>query len=420
MRTFLTLEEAWAHTLSFVKRGGVEQVELTQACGRVLAQACEAKAPFPAFDRSALDGYAVRAADVAGASAENPVALEIIEEVPAGRVPERVVGQGQATRIMTGAPIPVGADAILRQEAAEREGDTVRALLDVPAGEAISRQGEDAPQGAQLLAAGVRIGAAETAVLATNGEAAVSVYRKPRVGLLVSGEEVRPLTGDLRPGQIRDSNGPMLAALVRDCGGEPISCGRIGDDLDATVSLLQKMAAECDLILTTGGVSVGDYDLMREAYAKAGGTVHFWKVTIRPGTPITFADIGGTPVWGLSGNPAAAFVNFELLVKPVLQKMSGAKRFELQPVQAMLDSEVEAKVIGLDRFLRTHLSVREGVLVAEVLSKGQKAGIITSLVGMQGLMRVPARKSLKQGTLVDVYIIGNGFGAFGAGAEVKR
>ncbi|HEU4965355.1 MAG TPA: gephyrin-like molybdotransferase Glp [Bacilli bacterium] len=407
MRTFLTLEEAWESTLSFVKRVAAEDVSLTDAYGRVLAEQVTAQAHVPPFDRSALDGYAVRAADVAGATPSTPVELTVIEEVPAGRVPERVVGAGEACRIMTGAPIPVGADAIVRQEGTERKGDTVRVLLEVPAGEAVSRQGEDAPQGTLLLEAGVVIGAAETTVLASNGAATVSVYRRPRVGILVSGEEVQALEGDLEPGQIRDSNGPMLAALVRDLGGEPISYGRIGDQMEDTVTLLQKMAVECDLILTTGGVSVGDYDLMRDAYGQAGGTVHFWKVTLRPGTPIVFADIGGVPVWGLSGNPAAAFVNFELLVKPVLRKMRGDRQPELRPVQAMLGNDIEAKVIGLDRFLRTHLTVTDGTLTAHVPNSGQKAAIITSLLNIQGLVRIQARKTVKQGSLVDVYPLGD-------------
>ncbi|MGZ6503168.1 MAG: molybdopterin molybdotransferase MoeA, partial [Tumebacillaceae bacterium] len=277
--------------------------------------------------------------------------------------------------------------------------------LNVPAGEAISLKGEDAPQGALLLEAGCVIGAAETAVLATNGAAHVAVHRRPRVGILVSGEEVRPLEVELLPGQIRDSNGPMLAALVRDMGAEPVLYGQVGDDLDATVVVLQRMAAECDLVLTTGGVSVGDYDLMRDAYVQAGGQVHFWKTQIRPGTPVTFAEIAETPVFGLSGNPAAAFVNFVLLVQPVIRKMAGDKHPAHRPVQAVLETVGEQRMIGLDRFLRAQLVVREGKLIANVPSKGQKAGILTSMVGVQGLVRIPARQEMQHGALVDVYLL---------------
>jgi molybdopterin molybdotransferase len=408
MRMLLTLEEAWEETLAVAKVLGVEEVPLFEAYGRVLATQLVSCAPIPPFDRSALDGYAVRAEDVATAAPAAPVLLEVIEEVGAGSVPEQVVGPGQATRIMTGAPIPVGADAIVRLEATEREEANLRlvaVMLNVPAGEAISLKGEDAPQGTQLLEAGCVIGAAETAVLATNGAAQVTVHRRPRVGILVSGEEVRPLTGDLLPGQIRDSNGPMLAALVRDMGAEPVLYGQVGDDLDATVSVLQKMAVECDLVLTTGGVSVGDYDLMREAYVGAGGQVHFWKTQIRPGTPVTFAQIGETPVFGLSGNPAAAFVNFVILVQPVIRKMAGHARPEHRPVKAILESGSEQRVIGLDRFLRAQLTVREGILTAVVASKGQKTGILTSLVGVQGLVRIPAREETQHGSLVEVYVL---------------
>ncbi|MGB8956775.1 MAG: gephyrin-like molybdotransferase Glp [Tumebacillaceae bacterium] len=411
MRSFLSLEEAWAEMLEGVRPLGAEEVPLIEAYGRVLATEIRTRAPIPPFDRSALDGYAVRAVDLIDAAPNSPVTLEILEEVGAGRVPQTVVGKGQAVRIMTGAPIPVGADAILRVEATKRDEhdpSRVHAMMEVPPGEAVSLQGEDAPQGAVLLEAGLTIGAAETAVLAANGEAMVAVYRRPRVGIIVSGEEVRPLTGDLQPGQIRDSNGPMVAALVRDYGGQPVQYGQVGDDLQAITDLVKKAASECDLVLTTGGVSVGDYDCMREAYQLAGGTVHFWKVAIRPGTPVTYAGIGTTPVVGLSGNPAAAFVNVVLLVKPLLRKLCGDPHPEHRPVRAVLDSDYDARTIGLDRFLRTQLTVRDGQLVASVPSKGQKAAIMTSLVGVQGLVRIPAREEVRQGMSVEVYPLQDG------------
>jgi molybdopterin molybdotransferase len=405
MEMFLSLEQAWQVTLAKAKVCPVEEVPLLEACGRVLAEAVKAKAPFPAFDRAMLDGYAVRAADVAGASPERPAMLEVLEEVPAGSVPKRLVGPGQAARIMTGAPIPVGADAVVRKEAAgEEAAGKVPILLGVPEGEAISVQGEDAKQGADLLPAGVWIGAAETAVLAANGDAAVRVFRKPRVGILVSGSEVRPMTGELLPGQIRDSNGPMIAAMVQSLGGEPVLYGQVGDETLRIAKLVQKAAAECDLVLTTGGVSVGDYDCMCEAYVQAGGQVLFWKVTMRPGTPVTFAVVGGTPVFGLSGNPAAAYVNFVMLVQPVLRKMAGVAHYEHRPVKAFFESEGTLKGIGLDRLLRAQLVSEEGRLVARA-GKGQKAAILTSLVGIQGLVRIPAREEVRNGDLVDVYLL---------------
>lgn len=413
MRTFLTLEEAWAETLANTRLVGAEEVALLDAYGRRLAIPIRSQAPIPPFDRTALDGYAVRAADLAGATPERPVILDVVEHVPAGHVPQETVGAGQAARIMTGAAIPVGADSILRLEATQPEADgkRVRCLMEVPVGEAISLQGEDAPAGTPLLSPGCVIGAAETAVLAANGDAQVAVYRKPRIGVIVSGEEVRPLTVPLLPGQIRDSNGPMLAALVRDLGCEPVLYGQVGDEMEATVRVVKQAAEECDLVLTTGGVSVGDHDLMRDAYVEAGGQVHFWKVQIRPGTPITYAQIGETPVFGLSGNPAAAYVNFILLVVPVLRKMAGDPHPELRAVQAVLDSPADARVIGLDRFLRARLRVEDGVLKVTVPSTGQKAGILTNLVDTEGLVRIPAREERKQGDLVDVYVVsGRGLG----------
>ncbi|PWK09633.1 gephyrin-like molybdotransferase Glp [Tumebacillus permanentifrigoris] len=412
MESFLTLEAAWEETMSRTAALGTEEVELMDAYGRFLGKKVTARLPFPAFDRSALDGYAVRAADLKDA----PVTLRVLEEVGAGQVPTQVVGTGQATRIMTGAPIPVGADAIVRLEVTERvdgshEAQTVphvRILLTVAAGEAISRQGEDTPAGALLLEAGCQIGGAELAVLGANGVDRVTVYRRPRVGVIVSGAEVRPAGQSLEAGQVYDSNGPMLAGLIREQGGHPILYGQVGDDLEATARLVKKAAASCDLLLTTGGVSVGDYDLMRDAYVQAGGELLFWKVSMRPGTPVTYARVGATPVFGLSGNPAAAFINFVLLVQPVLRKLAGHAQPEHRPVKAMLDSQIDARVIGLDRFLRVNLIMQEAVLTAVLPTHSQKAGILTTLPHTDALLRIPGGTSVQHGQLVDVYPLQRG------------
>ncbi len=407
MEMLLRLEQAWQLSLDRVSVCGVERVPLGASQGRVLAEHVVAKSPLPPFDRSALDGYAVRAADLVGASTERPIELQVVEEVPAGTVATHAVASGQAVRIMTGAPIPSGADAIVRKEAAEEVDGTVRILLEVPRGEAISRQGEDAPAGAELLRAGRQIGAAEIALLATEGAETVLVYRRPRVGILVSGREVRPLADRLLPGQIRDSNGPMIAAMVREMGAEPVLYGQVGDELAEIVPLLNKAVAECDLVLTTGGVSVGDHDLMREAFVQAGGRLLFWKVLMRPGTPVAFAEIDQTPVYGLSGNPAAAFINYALLVQPLLRKLAGWEHVLHRPVKAYLECETTSGVIGMDRFLRAQLVSQEGRLVARV-GKGQKAAILTSLAGIQGLVRIPARSEMRSGELVEVYLLREG------------
>jgi molybdopterin molybdotransferase len=410
MRMCLTLEEAWDVLLAAGRPVEREKVSLAAALGRVLGEVVMAGEPIPRFDRSALDGYAVRALDLSKASPQLPAVLKVVEEVPAGQVATRTLRPGQAVRIMTGAPIPAGADAVVRLEATERVASgCVRVKMEVPEGEAISRAGEDAPAGAVLFQPGTRIGCPEVAVLAANGNGSVKVYRKPRVGILVSGSEVRALSGNvsLGPGQIWDSNGAMLAALVQECGGEPVSYGIVGDDLDETVETLQRMAGACDLLLTTGGVSVGDYDLMREAYVQAGGVLSFWKVAMRPGTPVTFAEIQGRPVLGLSGNPAAAWVNFHMLARPLLRKLAGLRSPRLRTVQAVLETEYASSVIGLDRFLRARLSVRDGRLVALVSPHGQKAAILTSLVGTEALVRIPARTEIEKGALVDCYLLGD-------------
>ena len=299
-------------------------VPLADAVGLVLASDVVADEPVPPFANTAMDGYAVRAADTAGASADAPVRLHVVGELPAGRAPTTPVGDGEAIRIMTGAPMPDGADAIVMVERTQRDGDDGVLVGAVAAvGDNVRRPGGDLEAGEVAFPAGSVIGPAHVGVLASIGAATVSVYRRPRVGVLSTGDELVPIDGgELAPGQIRDSNRPMLVALARDAGAELIDLGLARDDEDYIVGVLEQALASCDAILTSGGVSVGDYDYVKAALDRFG-VLEWRQVAIKPAKPLAFGVVQGVPVFGLPGNPVSSLVSFELFARPALRRMMG-------------------------------------------------------------------------------------------------
>lgn len=409
MRMLISVEEAVQEIITHCRRLERREVSILQSFGYVLAEEVRAATPLPPFDRAALDGYAVRASDLAGATPEEPACLEVIEQIGAGQTASRKVGTSQAIRIMTGAPLPEGADTVVRLEATETvcEGQHqfVKVKHSFNRGEAVSRRGEDVADGQKLLSPGVRIGAEEMAVLAAAGLERVSVYRKPIIGILVSGRELSSLGAPLAPGKIYDSNGPMLAGAVSAWGGEPLLLPPTGDDRVKITTVIREALPRVDAIVTTGGVSVGDYDVMRDAYLDAGGEVHFWKVAIRPGTPFTFATIAEKPVFGLSGNPAAAFVNAMLFLRPALQVLAGYPAPRLPVVTAELAETPAMRPVALERFLRSRVYVADGCVYARPLASGQKGAIVSSLSGIEGFIRIPAKTQPQKGEKVSVYLL---------------
>lgn len=303
-----------------------EPIGLDRADGRILATAIASPLDFPHWDNSAMDGYAVRYADVASASAEQPVSLAIVEEIPAGRPPARAIGPGQAARILTGSMMPEGADTIVIQENTTRQGDRVD-ILAAPEPQAFVRhRASFLSAGQPLLAAGTVLNAPEIAILAAAQCPQVTVYRRPRVAILSTGDELVPPDRPLKPGQIVDSNQFGLAALIRQAGGEPLPLGIVPDHPEALRVMIAGALSHADIVLSSGGVSVGDYDYVDRILTELGATLHIRAVAIKPGKPLTVATFtrpSPTLYFGLPGNPVSALVSFWRFVAPALRKLAG-------------------------------------------------------------------------------------------------
>ncbi len=384
----ITFQEARDRILSEVSALPAESCALSSLLGRILAQDIISSFDIPPRDNSAMDGFAVRCQDIAAASPRNPVRLEVIEDVPAGRVSAKSVGRGQAIRIMTGAPIPEGADCVVPVENTEIQNSKsqVRIKISVEPGEHIRRQGEDVKAGEVLIPKGARLRPQEVGLLASLGMTEAMVARKPVVGILSSGNEIVPPGQRLGPGQIYDANRYSLAAQAAQANAEVRDYGIVADDLENIMETLQRAAGECDLILTSGGVSVGDYDLMKQALSDLG-QMNFWQVAQKPGKPVAFGHIRGKPVLGLPGNPVSAMVIFDQYVNPLLWKMQGASVILKEQITAVCDQDIK-KPLGRREFLRASVEWRQGQYHVR-LTGPQGSGILTSMVKARALMILP-------------------------------
>ena len=386
----LTVPEASARILEHITPLSVERLPLLDALGRVLAESVHAPMTLPAWDNSAMDGYAVRGADIDGATADRPVALRVLETVAAGRFATQPVGDGQAIRIMTGAPLPEGADTVVRVE--DTDGGTSQVLVRDArdARRNVRARGEDFHEGDALLESGMALGAAQLGVLASIGRSTIDVHRRPRVAIMGSGDElvdVDRFHEVLAGRKIVSSNGYTLQALVRDAGGEPVNLGVATDTPDSLRDHLRG-AAGCDLVLTSAGVSVGEFDYTRDVIQALGAEMKFWRVRMRPGAPLGFGLLGSMPWIGLPGNPVSAMVTFELFVRPVLRRMLGHTRLFRRPVPVVLEERV---TIGakLTHFLRAIVSTRDDGTTTARLTGPQGSGILTSMSRANALLVVP-------------------------------
>lgn len=334
MDDLLSVEDALGRVLSLARPLGVDEVDLQASAGMVLAEDIRASSPVPPHDNSALDGYALRANDIASAGTENPVRLEVIYEQPAGSSDPRPVGPGQAVRIMTGAPVPAGSDTVVGFEDTDRvdwgrageqptdhDRSTVAVLVAAEPGEAVRRAGEDLSAGSTALTAGSVLTAGAIGVAASLGRTRVPVRRRPRVAIVPTGDEVVEIDTEPRAGQIRNNHAWALEALVAQHGGRPQRRPIVSDRVDAVRAALLAAAAESDLVLTIGGVSVGDHDLVRHVIGEH--RIDFWRIRMKPGKPLAVGRIAGTPVLGLPGNPVSGLVVFELFGRPLVLAMQG-------------------------------------------------------------------------------------------------
>lgn len=408
----ISVDEALNYILNRIEPLATEEVAILDGLDRVLAEDVAADMDIPPFRNSAMDGYAVRAGDTAGATPDTPVHLRVVEDIAAGAVPETEVTPGTAARIMTGAPMPPGADAVVRFEETSEGRDAshdggVRIYKEASLTDNVRPAGEDIGQGERVLEAGQLLRPQELGVLAALGRPTVRVYRRPRVALLATGDELVGINEQVTPGKIRNINEYTTAAQVRRYGATPIQLGIARDTVEELMAKIRAgLDLNVDLFLTSAGVSVGDYDVVKDVLA-AEGDMHFWQVAIKPGKPLAFGQIAGVPVLGLPGNPVAAMVAFEVFARPAIRKMSGWTRWQKPRVCATLREDVTNS--GRRHYMRAVVLRSEDGY--EVTTRGdtvkvQGSGILTSMVWANGFLVVPEGETfLPAGSQVEVEML---------------
>jgi molybdopterin molybdotransferase len=383
----ISVEEALARILTEISPLSITQVPLPESFGLVLAQNVVAQEDIPPFANSAMDGFALLSRN-SQPQHGHPQRLRITGSVAAGYVADHAVEEGTTMRIMTGAPVPEGADSVIQVELTRNEStnsEWVEILEEVPPGNNIRPAGEDMQRGQTVLQQGSEIGPWEIGVLATLGVASTPVIRRPQVAILGTGDEVIEVNEPLRPGKIRNSNSYLLEAAVRRAGAEP---HRLGVASDTVESLREKFseALQYDLIITSGGVSVGDLDLVKNIMAEQG-QINFWRINMRPGKPVAFGNISGVPLLGLPGNPVSAAVTFELFGRPVIRKMMGHTRLVRPQVDVIVEDGISDRAMRR-HYVRAHVEWRNGHFVARTTGN-QGSHIMTSLLNVNALIIVP-------------------------------
>ncbi|MCH1625866.1 molybdopterin molybdotransferase MoeA [Ferdinandcohnia quinoae] len=407
-RTPIPVPEAVSKVLAFANKGEKETISLDDSFGRFLAEDLRADHDVPPFDRSPYDGYAIRASDSEIASQNHPIEFEVIEEIGAGFVATKKVESFQAIRIMTGAQMPTECDAVVMIELTteyEREGKKYMSIKrPFRSGDNISFQGEDTTKGSVLVGKGVFINPGVKALLATFGYDQVDVAKKPVVGIYATGTELLDVHEELVPGKIRNSNAYMINAQIERAGALPKYFGKLTDDFDVCYEAIKNALDQVDIMITTGGVSVGDYDYLPAIYEKLGAEVLFDKVAMRPGSVTTVAQLNGKLLFGLSGNPSACYVGFELFVKPIVRTMLFSSKPHLMKMKAVLDADFP-KPNPFTRFVRSKISFDEGKV--RVKPSGlDKSNVVSSLVDANGLMVLPGgTRGFEKGMDVDVLFL---------------
>lgn len=388
----LSVHEAAERIVGSVGALASERVPLSDTLGCVLSEDVLSPITLPHWDNSAMDGYSVHGADVAGASEAHVISLPVVGIIVAGGFAERPLARGEAMRIMTGAPLPAGADTVIRVEDTDGGTAVVRVLKDRDVRKNIRKAGEDVHRGQIAIPAGTLIGAAQIGVLASIGCAEVPVHRRPRVAILGSGDELVELDEFeqvLSGKRIVSSNRYTIEALVKLAGGVPISLGHAPDSLDAVRELMLRAVAESpDLIITSAGVSVGEHDHTRTAVEQLGTQLDFWRIRMRPGAPVGFGQVRGIPWIGLPGNPVSVMVTFELFARPMIRRMLGLVRVHRRPVRVTLEEDVS---IGakLTHFYRAIVAPRPDGTLGARLTGPQGSGILTSMSLANALLVVP-------------------------------
>src|SRR3989338_1460797 len=383
----LRVSEALKAILDVTNTLPSEEIRLIDALERVLAEDIYADSDIPQLPNSAMDGYAVRSSDTFGASKDRPKTLKVISDLKAGSVSPEAVKDNQAIRIMTGAVMPAGADSVIMVELTEKEGmDRVKIFKETKPGENIRNAGEDIKKEEKVIEKGALLNSAHIGILASLGKSKVRVTRRPKVAVLATGDEVIDVDEELTPGKLRSSNTYTLYSQILKCGGIPKNLG-IAKDRPQELEKKIKEGFDCDLILTSGGVSVGDYDLVKFILAKIGTDIKFWKVAMRPGKPLVFGRLGEKFIFGLPGNPVSSMISFEVFVRPAILKMLGQSHDTRKEVDAVLEEDIQKKK-GLRYFVRAQTRWDDGVYITRTTGP-QGSGILKSMAMANSLIILP-------------------------------
>lgn len=391
--SLLPVDDARSRILSQLNPLAAIEVQIDEAIGRALAASVTVRRTLPPWDNSAMDGYALQSGD-------RSKSLRIIEKIFAGDVPRSTITEGTCARIMTGARVPVGADAVVMQERTRSLDDSAIEVLEpVAVGANVRRRGDDVREGALLFAAGREISSADAGALWSQGLERVSVHRAPRVAIVTSGDELSDV-GTLHDDKLVDSNGPVIRALAKAAGAEAVHLGRAADSVESLRALLQQ-GLDFDVLIAIAGASVGERDFTRDAFASLGVELDFWKVAMRPGKPLAFGRKGSTLIFGLPGNPVSAMVTFELFVRPALRALQGLPPL---PISLPARSTQPIKAVpGLRLFVRATWALRDGALWATPLAS-QSSGALSSASGATGLIEVgPQSLDVKAGDEIFVF-----------------
>ena len=401
----IAVEEAQERVLAEVEPLGVEEVVFSEAHGRVLREDVHATYDVPQKDNTAMDGYAVRADDIAAATHDAPVSLTVIEDLPAGTVATQIVGPGTAIRIMTGALMPDGADTVAHVEITDAGSDVVRVFRSMRRGVNIRKRGEDMHTGDVVLRDGTPLHAAEVGVLASVQRTKVCVGRRPTVAILSTGDEIIDIGDVVTQGKVVNSNSYSLAALAREVGAIPRMIGIVRDTREATIAAIES-ALESDFIISSGGVSVGAYDFVKDALDALGAETKFWQVAMKPGKPVVLSRLRGRLYFGLPGNPVSCMVSFLLFIAPAIRKAMGQKENLLPPiVQTRVTASLKSR--GDRRnYMRVRVAARDGELVSQPMTS-QGSGVSTSMVQANGLVIVETGVTVVEaGALVPTVLVG--------------
>jgi len=399
----IKVEEALEMILDNISILESETVFILEALDRVLAEDIFADEDIPPFNNSAMDGYAIIAADTRSASASFPVPLEVIEELPAGYSTSAEVKSGKAIKIMTGAPMPKGADAVAMVEDTKSEGSRVLIFKELSPGTNVRLAGEDVKKGDKVIEKGALIRPAEVGMLAALGKAQVTVSKRPRVAILATGDELVDIGEQLTYGKIRNSNTYSLYAQIKRLNCIPVDLGIARDVQEEIRDKIQGGLQSADTVLISGGVSMGEYDLVKDVLMELGMDMKFWKVAMKPGKPLLFGTIGLKPVFGLPGNPVSVMISFEQFVRPALLKMSGRRQLKKPVFKAILDGEIRKK-LGRKHFIQSRIERFNGSYQATIAGP-QGSGILRSMILANGLIVVPEDVScVEAGTDVTVQL----------------